>query len=112
MGCSSKFSYNLRHFRVGKWLEIMYLLLDSGSVLDQIDTEMNEETMKENYLLVPIQHPIPLQQQFSSSSVVMYLQIILYFQLIFIYINLSINTYTKNIKKVKSIKLLFYMYLL
>lgn len=78
MGCSSNFSYNLSHFRAGKWLEIMYLLLDSGSVLDRIDMEMNEETMKENYLLVPIQHPIPLQQQFSSSSVVNYLQIIIY----------------------------------
>lgn len=80
MGHSSMFSYNLSHFRVGKWLERMHLLLDLGSVLDPIYMEMNEETMKENYLLVLIQHPIPLQQQFSSSSVVKYLQIIIYFQ--------------------------------
>lgn len=105
MGHSSMFSYNLSHFRVGKWMEIMYLLLDLGSVLDRIYMEKNEETMKENYLLVLIQHPIPLQQQFSSSSVVKYLQIC-----VSIYLHKLILKYLQE--EYKKVNLLFYTYLL
>lgn len=42
---SSKFSYNLSHCCIGKWMETMSLLFDLGSVLDRIDMEMNEGTM-------------------------------------------------------------------
>ena len=45
-----------------------------GFVLDQIVREMNAGKVKENVLLVLIQHPMPLNTQFFFSLDAMYLQ--------------------------------------
>ena len=45
-----------------------------GFVLDQIVREMNAGKVKENVLLVLIQHPMPLNSQFFFSLDAMYLQ--------------------------------------
>lgn len=78
---SSKLSYSLRHSHAANCLEFCGSVLrdenpwqkhwpfELVSVLDQIEMEMNVERVKENVLLVLIQHPTPSQEQFSASFV-------------------------------------------